>query len=203
MQASPPPAEFSNNGAGTNHSFSASMNICGNCHGDYTGGTLQAVIHSSLADLEDAIAEAALGKLLAAGTVYVRAYDPATDLYSSAAAANPTVALDLVANPITNVGLAEGHGQVELELTLTTPISITWSNASTTTTSHFGVQLGSAYLDAPVGGVSSTRVFSPNGDLFKACWNYFLIEADGSAGVHNPSFAMNVINASLARDLSL
>jgi hypothetical protein len=34
--------------------------------------------------------------------------------------------------------------------------------------------------------------------LPKAGWNWTLIHNDGSLGVHNPSFAMNVLNASIA-----
>jgi hypothetical protein len=32
----------------------------------------------------------------------------------------------------------------------------------------------------------------------KVGWNYFLVEGDGSDGIHNPSFTMDVIRASIA-----
>ena len=33
--------------------------------------------------------------------------------------------------------------------------------------------------------------------IAKACWNIFLIEGDASAGIHNPSFTLEVLNATL------
>jgi len=33
--------------------------------------------------------------------------------------------------------------------------------------------------------------------LAKAGWNFFLVEGDGSDGVHNPSFVLDVISASI------
>jgi hypothetical protein len=48
------------------------------------------------------------------------------------------------------------------------------------------------------GGSELTLVSSPAGQLIaKAGWNYFLIEGDGSEGVQNPSFALDVIKASI------
>ena len=34
--------------------------------------------------------------------------------------------------------------------------------------------------------------------LARAGWNFFLVEGDGSDGVHNPSFVLDVISASIA-----
>jgi hypothetical protein len=39
---------------------------------------------------------------------------------------------------------------------------------------------------------------SEDDPLAKAGWNYFLIHGDGSHGVHNPPFTLDVIKASLA-----
>ena len=38
-------------------------------------------------------------------------------------------------------------------------------------------------------------LFAPNGNMFKANWNYTLISQDGSWGVHNPPFVSAVLSA--------
>ena len=58
-----PPAEFSYNLGGTNHSFAASTAICSQCHASVDGDALQAANQASLGALEDRIdaIETALG----------------------------------------------------------------------------------------------------------------------------------------------
>ena len=193
MVATPPPALLSYNQTGTNHSFTADMSICGNCHGDFDGGTLQAATSASLADLAAAIAAAAEEVLSGTETIHVRAYDAATDLYSSAAAADANVVLDLTANPLTHVEVTEGHGQGELHLTLTSPISIAWSDGTSTTTDSFGVQLQSFYADDGL-GAQGVQVFSLTGNMVRAVWNLLLLEGDGSLGVHNGVHSVNLLD---------
>jgi ribosomal protein L31 len=56
MELTTPPPAFSGGGLyGTNHSFIASLDICTNCHGTYTGGTIQEATDASLATLKAAI----------------------------------------------------------------------------------------------------------------------------------------------------
>jgi hypothetical protein len=200
MQMQDPPASYSYNGAGTNHSFKATLDICGSCHGAFNGGTLQASIQDALHKLQTKLGDAAKAKLNPLGTIWVRAYDEHTDLYSSSAATNSNVAVNLSTNPITHVEVIEGHGQVELHITLTSAISIPWTDSTTTTTSEFGVQLGS--LKSDNGGVVGSAVYLTSGNFFKASWNLLLLEHEGSFGVHNPDFAMQALNASLAKDVS-
>lgn len=59
--------------------------------------------------------------------------------------------------------------------------------------------IGSDTLVEGFGGSElGTLVDSEAGQLIaKACWNLFLIEGDGSDGVHNPSFVLDVIQASV------
>jgi hypothetical protein len=40
------------------------------------------------------------------------------------------------------------------------------------------------------------------GNFVRADWNYFLIEGDGTKGLHNPSFAAAVLNNTIAKDLA-
>jgi hypothetical protein len=205
MVMADPPEKFSYQKSGTNHSFKADTSICSNCHGAYDGGTLTSVISASLHDLEEHLGHAAATKLNALGTVHVRAYDEASGLYSSPAATNANVTLNLATNPIKHIGIITGHGQVELHIELTTPITISWydpANPTTppqTTTSELGVQLTSLYNDNA--GAAGTRVYG-FGNMMKACWNLLMLKGDASFGVHNPDLYMEVINASLAADVS-
>jgi hypothetical protein len=104
----------------------------------------------------------------------------------------------VAANPVVSVGLEEGHGQIEFHITLTTPISITWTDGSTTTTNQFGVQLGSLKDNQ----ATPVAIYALTGNMVRAGWNYFLIEGDDSHGIHNPGFAQAVLNATMAQDLS-
>ena len=53
LELTTPPAAFSGSGLfGTNHKFSASLDICTKCHGSYNGGTIQASFDAKLAELD-------------------------------------------------------------------------------------------------------------------------------------------------------
>jgi hypothetical protein len=203
MDKTPPPADLSYQLGGTNHTFAASINICTQCHGtaipDASG--IQSAFETAITSLDETIEAAAITKLNSLGTIKVRAYDSATDLYSSSDAADSNVTVDTSTNPITEIEIESGHGQIEFSITLTTAITIPWSNPPedvppTTTTKTFGVQLQSL-KDA-----SGTAVYAKTSNMVKACWNYLLLEQDLSKGVHNPSFATAVIAATKTQDLS-
>jgi hypothetical protein len=57
MVLSDPPAEYSYQKSGTNHSFKADPGMCSNCHGTYDGGTLQTVVAQGIVDLEAHLGE--------------------------------------------------------------------------------------------------------------------------------------------------
>jgi ribosomal protein L31 len=48
----PPPAEYSREGAGTNHEFKAGLDICSECHGAYNGGQLPDVVEAEMEELK-------------------------------------------------------------------------------------------------------------------------------------------------------
>jgi hypothetical protein len=178
------------------------VNFCSNCHGTETvnGEAIIGATETGLANLAAKIGTAAKTKIngFPGGIVRVRAYNSATDLYSSTSSSNSNVAIDVAANPVVSVGLEEGHGQIEFHITLTTPISITWTDGSTTTTNQFGVQLGSLKDNQ----ATPVAIYALTGNMVRAGWNYFLIEGDDSHGIHNPGFAQAVLNATMAQDLS-
>lgn len=178
--------------------------LCANCHGSAVDGEgIQAQVESQLAALAGAMGNAVKARLngFPGGVVRVRAWDEATDLYSSTSASN--VVLDVVANPVTSVGVEENHGQIGFVLHFAQPITVPFVTSSgapapSKAMTSFGVQMG-AIKDNQA---APAPLYALSGNLVRAGWNYFLIEGDQSKGLHNPSFVNAVLNASLRKDLS-
>ena len=100
-------------------------------------------------------------------------------------------------NKYAAVANTEVHGQIGHTYTLTNPITVTVGGVSYTVKS-FEVGIGSIFSNSAM----TTNVYALSGNMVRAGWNYYLIEGDQSKGIHNPSFASNVLKASLAKDLS-
>jgi hypothetical protein len=197
MQATPPPPGFSYNQSGTNHSFAASITICSQCHTGLDGTALQGSTELLIEDLRIAIGTAASTTLNGLGTLKVRAYDPATELFSSDDAENSNVSINTAANKVTVTDAYYLSGQTSFKLTLATPIEITWTDGSKTTSSSFSVQMQS------LRDGEDALVYDPaTSNMFRACWNYILIIFDLSKGVHNPGFVGEVLNVTVTKDLS-
>jgi hypothetical protein len=198
MERTPPPADLSYYGAGTNHAFAADPHLCTDCHGAFDGGVIQEAFTGELRGLEGALGASVAGTLDGLGGILVRAWDPATDLYSSTSATESNVTLSLGTaapdcgggqNRVDAARVVESHGQMALELQLACPVEITWTDASVTSTAAVTVELRS------LKDGSAAVVYPPDSTLARAAWNYLLLAADGSEGVHNPSFATEVIAA--------
>jgi hypothetical protein len=195
MEETAPPEDLSYYGTGTNHSFKADPNICSSCHGDFNGGTFQSTIETQTAELKARLAETATARLNGLGSVYVRAHNATTDLYSSTSNSTSNILLDLSSNPIVDMDLLIDHGQMSFYFYLTDPISITWTDGSTSTTNEFGCQLTSL-LDS-----TNAKVYPTTTNMVKAFWNLMLIQNDQSWGVHNPAFAQDILDTTLVVDL--
>jgi hypothetical protein len=176
---------------GINHTFRADRSTCASCHGPgVTGEALTAQLELAL---EDIAAEAAGGvrdvlelRVLAGESYRVRAWDPLTDLYSSTSSSNSNVVLAEV--PLA-IAMTEIHGQAGFTMTMPNPVTITWSDGSQTTSDQVSTQIGSLKdMTAP----TPVTLFAVDSDLVKSLWNYFLLHADGSGGVHNPEFTFDV-----------
>ena len=178
--------------------------LCANCHGTHvTGEGIQASVEAGLAALASKMGNNAATKIngFPGGLVRVRAWDPATDLYSSTSASN--LILDVAANPVTAISLMEIHGQVGLALDFALPITIPFVDASgnpapSRAMTSFGVQLGALKDNQP----TPVPLYALSGNFIRAGWNYFLVEGDQSLGLHNPTFVQSILSASLAKDLS-
>ena len=196
MELTPPPAEFSYNLSGTNHSFKASITICSQCHGVFDGNGLQNATRAEIESLKEELQAAADTKIAAKGSLKIRGWDAATDKYTSSGSTDANLAIDLTAHPLDSVELVEIHGQAALQLNFANAMTVTWADSTQTTTDTIGVQLGTLKDSANV------ALYANNGNFMKAVWNMLLLENDNSWGVHNPAFTGNVINATMAQDLT-
>jgi hypothetical protein len=179
MELSPPPAEYSYNLAGTNHTFEASHSICTDCHGIFDGGTLEEAIEGQMEELKEAI-EAALLAEIAAQTDAGR-----TVVLLEAGEGDVDVNVTAGSN-VTHVELTESHGRISMDITVDGTV-YDHLNLGRNTMVKTGLTEVGTLVDSPAGQL-----------IAKAGWNYFLIHGDGSHGIHNASFARDVIAASLA-----
>jgi hypothetical protein len=178
LELSPPPAEYSYNLAGTNHSFEATAKVCTECHGVYDGGTLHDAVSAELEVLKHAIEEAIMAEIVAQTE-----QGNAVILVGMAEDESDVAITD--GSTVTAVELIESHGRAAMDLTVG---DVTYEH----------IRLGSDTAIGAVGEDAPSLVSSEAGQLIaKACWNFFLIEGDGSHGVHNPAFTFDVIKASL------
>ncbi|HET7503852.1 MAG TPA: cytochrome c3 family protein, partial [Kofleriaceae bacterium] len=162
--------------------------LCANCHGSAVNGEgIQAQVEAQLAALAAKMGNAVKTKIngFPGGLVRVRAWDEATDFYSSTSASN--LVLDVVANPVTSVGIEEIHGQVGFVLHFAQPITVPFVDAAgnpapSKSLTSFGVQMGAVKDNA---APTPAVLYTLTGNLVRAGWNYFLVEGDQSKGLHN------------------
>jgi hypothetical protein len=192
MEKTPPPADLSYQQSGTNHSFKASIKICGECHSPtLNGAALQAGIHEKIEELGHAMGAYLLKKLPA--QVTVKDYTVHTlsgksyDVLSNAV----VVSKDNIAS----MEPAEPHGQQGFFINLKSAVSVTYAPAGeaphTMSLTKLEVRLGDITSDG------TKVVIAITDPLVQAGWNFFLIEGDGSFGIHNPSFSSEVLEASI------
>ncbi len=194
MELTQPPAEFSFEGSGTNHSFKASLNICGQCHGVFDGGTLQQSVEAELEDLAGLLSADLQNKINTAGSVSILDYTPHT--FNGKSYDMKSAAVVVQATNIASLAPTEPHGQQGYLVNFKTAVTFTYSPAGETphtqTLMQAQVQLGDFTTDG------TTKVVAASDILVRAGWNYFLIHGDNSKGIHNPDFIWNVLEASKA-----
>ena len=177
MILSPPPAEFSYNQGGTNHTFEADMTICTECHGSFDGGTLHDAVKAGEEKLAAAIEQAIMKEIVAQTE------------------AGNTVTLVAMGEGETDVDISDGSTVTAVELTESHGRSAMNITVGGAVVEH--VRLAGDTLVKDAGGTEvGTLLSSDAGQLIaKAGWNYFLVEGDGSNGVHNPSFVLGALDA--------
>jgi hypothetical protein len=178
MSTTPPPPELSYNLSGTNHAFEAGSEVCAECHGAVTGGGMMDAFGALAHELQAAIEQAIIAEIVAqteAGNavVLVGVGEDEADVVISDG------------STVTAVHLTETHGRAAMDITIG---DVTYEH----------IRLGS---DTAIQGAGEdvSLVSSEAGQLIaKACWNFFLVEGDGSHGIHNPAFVLEVLEASIA-----
>ena len=180
MVQSPPPAEYSYNLAGTNHDFSAGEDTCAECHGAYDSNGLHDVVVAEMEELQVALEQAIAAEILAQTGL-----GNTVTLVEMGEDGADVVIAD--GSTVTAVEFVESHGRSAMNLTMGDVV-----------VEH--VRLGSDTLVKSAGGAELGSLLSSDaGQLIaKAGWNFFLIEGDGSHGIHNPSFVLDVAKASVA-----
>lgn len=191
MVETPPPAEFSSSGSGTNHAFSASLEICAACHGDFGGEAVATSFEAQMDALADFIGREAVDALRAEPTLFISSATNVATGSSSAAG------FSITPGDVTSVALVSASGRLGFEITLSAPVTVTWTDGASAVTA-FRAPIPNV-LDASGG----SRVFLDSGNMVKAGWNFMLLSNDGSHGIHNPGWASDVITATMLQDLSL
>ncbi len=171
MEATPPPDDLSYNKGGTNHTFYASKDICQQCHTNLNAATIQGPVEEQLDQLKDMI-ESALYDLI----------DAQTQAGSTIDVDGAATITD--ASQIASIDFGESHGRQAMALELTNGTFIDFT------------AMTSIDVIPPMGAaVDLYRVANPF--LVKAGWNYNLIHSDGSLGVHNPNWVLQVLDRSI------
>lgn len=171
MEETPPPDIISYNRGGTNHTFYASKTICSKCHTAVTAERVQEPVTAKMEQLkaliEEKLLEAMAGQLALGKKIDIGGLATITSI-----------------SQIKHLELTESRGRQAIQVTLANdqvlgPVTLNSVRA----------------VPASGSAVDILRLADPA--LAKAGWNYFTIEADGSHGVHNPSWVMRALDLSI------
>jgi len=185
VQFSPPPADYSLNGGGTNHSFEAKLSICGECHGAFDGGTMADAFDTYMEALKEAIQDQYLVQIM---TLVSNGYEVVLDGVDAEdeGVASPLTITITDWTLVSDIEFGTSHGGQA--------ISVTYNG---TTVYHVRCNSGTTIQD--IGGTYGSLVSStlwdgdPDDELGKSGWNYLLLSNDSSHGFHNPGFATDIV----------
>ena len=186
---SPPPPDYSLPGNSTNHGFTASIEICSDCHAKTMDGkALQAGVQGRLSDLSAQMGAYLLKKL--PNQITIKGVTPGDTTGDATVIDKSNISsIDMPAGSI--------HGQQGYTLHFKAAVNMSYTPAAagakqTASLSEVEVQLGNITSDG------TKAVIDPTDPLVKVGWNYLLVIQEGSFGVHNPTFVSDVIGASAA-----
>jgi hypothetical protein len=170
MEATPPPDDLAYNQGGTNHTFYARNDICGECHGFESGEEFQAGFEGQMDDLQ-ALIEEGLYNLMsdqidAGGAIDLNGDALITDI-----------------GDVSGIEFGETRGRQAMTVILGNGESV-----GPTRMTDIDV--------VPAMGDSFALYDAADPILIKSGWNWNLFHNDGSHGVHNPSFATNTVEVS-------
>jgi hypothetical protein len=170
MEETPPPDDLAYNQGGTNHTFFASPEICADCHFGLPAEAVTRGVQMRL-DVLQSDMEQALFDIIVTQTGRGRVID----LNGDAVISN--------AGEVQEIVFGEFRGRQSITVTLPG--------------GTFGPYRVND-VDVRAGGATLGHLYDfADALVVKAGWNWNLVHNDGSLGVHNPSFAYNVINTSV------
>ena len=167
MEETPPPPDLAYNLGGTNHTFYAATTICENCHTVITAEDIQGPTEMMLTEIHHQLNEAwemVVDRTLDGGNTI--------DLNGEATIES--------SSDFTAVSFSETRGRQALGFTLSDGMD------------YGPYRVGDIDVVPADGDPYAIWTIAP-GDLLKSGWNFLLFESDGSLGVHNPSFAEDVL----------
>ena len=170
MEKTAQPSTLSVAGSGTNHTFYADPGVCSKCHSQIKAADVQEEVEAKLVTLKGNIETA----LKSAMQAQIRAGNQ-IDLNKLKTIKS--------ANEIKSVEFISSHGAQG--------VNVKFAD-------------GSSVNDLSLATVSVVRPAGPavpllntiDSSLGKAGWNYFMVEADKSKGVHNPGFVNSALDVS-------
>jgi len=171
MEKTAPPSALSLPGVGTNHTFYADRTICSKCHSNITADSVQNPILAKLDTLKTEIQNAIRNTMVA----QIRAGN-AIDLngVKTIRSAADVSAIDFISS----------HGRQGVSVTLKDGSKVS------------DLSLQSVKVVRPAG--AAVEIYSVvDANLAKAGWNYMMVSADKSKGVHNPAFVNSALDVSI------
>jgi hypothetical protein len=207
MVKTDPPAELSNNLAGTNHTFEASKAICSSCHLNIVAADVQDGVTTGLASMATAIINAVIADIVAIAanvnvTGVILDYDDEatthTIINDSGVAANTIASAVLTSRHSFDFTLGDGtvvtSGLDDMAL---------WQDLNTDGIVDAGEVTegdtnGEGLADSKITLADTVTEITTNGqNIAKANWNHSLLVYDGSLGVHNPSYVNKIISKTI------
>jgi hypothetical protein len=166
-----------------NHVFRTNDSICKHCHSESVNGeATKGAVQTAMAGLQTKLA----GSILATFNAEIASGSGKVTIKQATDTSPQTITFDGAATAVAPA--AEFHGSPAWSITATvggvaqTQTAVTGSIWKDTDTTATGVKL-----------------MDPAGTFSKALWNYLLIESDKSEGIHNPTFVLKVIDATMAQ----
>src|SRR5436305_257917 len=171
MEKTAPPAAISLPGVGTNHTFYADPSICSKCHSNITAaavhGPVQAKLDTLKAELQNAVKNSMVAQLRLGNAIDLNGMKTIKS-----------------ASDVAGIEFISSHGRQGVAVTLKDGSKVS------------DLSLQSVKVVRPAG--AAVELYSvTDTNVAKAGWNYLMIEADKSKGVHNPAFVNSALDVSI------
>lgn len=213
MEATPPPDILSYNQGGSNHTFFARNDICGECHKFDTGKSFQGAVQISLDTLQHKIEAAMLGlitertqaretiNLNDEAIIYRKNLRDVADIVFGGFRGQQAITVAFVdGTTVGPVRLSDVSvvKKVTVCHTRVTKARVTKAIRPSRVAAHLGHgdTLGACPGDAEPASLGDLYDFA-DPTLIKVGWNWGLVNNDGSLGIHNPFYVLAILDESI------